>query len=167
MFRTLALLSLATLALAAPVEVQGSKHVAYLASCAPDECPIGFCDPSDFNLVAAGYFANGPPKTGTATPTTFGTLSAFVGNSQWEGAKKTVRLGITGSLATNIQAGANKLKPSEIAGDAALTTSLIGASTEPFVCFRDGTTKFKAMYEGERYTCTADYYCPSLDLGAQ
>ncbi|KAF1960030.1 hypothetical protein CC80DRAFT_544494 [Byssothecium circinans] len=160
---TLVILSaLALLSASAPVEPQGSKHVVYLSTCAPEDCSV-FCEPGEYNIVAAGYFANGPPKSATATPTTLGTLSNS--NNAWDGAKRTVRLGSTGSLATNIQAGAKKLPQSEIAGDATLTGRGEGAVSEPYACFRDATTKFRANYDGERYRCTADFYCASLDLG--
>jgi hypothetical protein len=166
--RTLALLSaLALLSTSAPVEILGSKHVAYLSTCVPDDCPIGLCGGDDFNLIAAGYFANGPPKGSSASPTALGRLSTFEGGIHWEGTKRTVRLGSSGggSLSTNIAANAKKLAVSEIAGDATLTTG--DGGSEPFVCFRDGTTKFRATYDLDKYSCTADYYCASLDLGAQ
>jgi hypothetical protein len=153
--------ALASLTTSAPIEVQGSKHVAYLSTCYPDECPIGFCDPTDFRLLAIGYFANGPPKTATATPSSLGTLSVFSGADAWEGARKTVRVASVGTIATNIAKNAKGLPQSEVAGDAAVT----GTGGEAFVCFRDGKTPFRITYELDRYTCTGEYYCPSTDIG--
>ncbi|CAI6338341.1 unnamed protein product [Periconia digitata] len=155
----LALSALSAIASSAPVEVLGSKHVNYLATCYPDDCPIGLCYIGDFKILAAGYFANGPPKSATASPTSTGTLSTFLGNTAWEGDTKSVRVGTVGTLSTNIQKGANSLKQSEFAGDAKLSGG------EEFVCFRDGTTKFKITYDLDRYTCTGEYYCPSTDIG--
>jgi len=148
---------------AAPIETQGSKHVVYLSSCAPDDCPIGLCDPEDFNIVGAGYFRNGPPASSSASASALGRLSSVGSGRTWEGSKVTTRIGTDGAFTSNIARGANSLAKGEIAGDGELKPS--GASSEPFVCFRDGVTKFKATYDYERYTCTAAYYCPSIDVG--
>lgn len=145
----------------------GSKHTVYLANCVPEECPIGLCNPDDFNLLAAAYFRNGPPSSSVTSPTTLGTLSGSI--SSWEGTRRSVRLGSEGTFATNIAAGAKSAAKSDIVGEATLTSASIigiGGTAEPFVCFRDGTTKFTARYETDRYTCTADYYCPSIDTGS-
>lgn len=42
-----ALALLPSIALAAPADTRGSKHTAFLARCAPNDCPIGLCDPGD------------------------------------------------------------------------------------------------------------------------
>ncbi|KAF2690647.1 hypothetical protein K458DRAFT_412008 [Lentithecium fluviatile CBS 122367] len=158
----LAASAFATAVVAAPVETLGSKHVVYLSTCVPNECPIGLCDPEDFNLIAAAYFRNGPPATSTASPTTLGPISSFgSGPASWEGTKRSVRLGTDGTYTSNIARGAKSLAKGEIAGDGELK----GVGSEPFVCFKDGATKFRATYELDRYTCTADYYCPSIDAG--
>jgi hypothetical protein len=146
---------------AAPVETQGSKHVVYLSSCAPDDCPIGLCDPEDFNIVGAGYFRNGPPASNSASATALGRLSSVSSGQKWEGSKITTRIGSEGAFTSNIARGAKSLAKGSIAGDGELKPTGL---SEPFVCFRDGATKFKASYDGDRYTCTADYYCPSIDV---
>ena len=157
-FTLAALSALVALTTSAPVEVLGSKHVAYLSVCYPDECPIGLCYIGDFKILAIGYFADGPPKGSSATPSALGKLSVFLGNTAWEGDKKSVRVGSAGTMSTDISKNALSLGQSEIAGNASLPN-------ENFVCFRDGSTKFKITHELERYTCTADYYCPSTDIG--
>lgn len=156
-----ALALLLALSQAAPA---GSKHTVYLATCVPEDCPIGLCDPEDFNLIAAGYFRNGPPTSTYTAPTALGTLSGF--SSSWEGTKRSVRLGTDGTFTSNISAAAKTAAKGDIAGDGTLAGgSLIGDSSEPFICFKDGSTKFRATHDLDDYTCTAAYYCPSVDVG--
>jgi hypothetical protein len=159
----LAVTALFTSISAAPIDdpsTQGSKHVIYLSSCAPDDCPIGLCDPDDFNIVGAGYFRNGPPTTTSGSATTLGRLASSYSGFAWEGSKLTVRVGTDGAFTSNIAKGAKALAKGQIAGDGELKPSV--GTSEPFVCFRDGVTTFKATYDLDRYTCTAAYYCPSV-----
>ncbi|KAF2796794.1 hypothetical protein K505DRAFT_323053 [Melanomma pulvis-pyrius CBS 109.77] len=148
---------LPSLALSGPLAPAGSKHNVYLVRCEPNECPIGDCDPGEFTITAAAYFRNGPITEGTtrvSTPTALGKLSGYA--PKWEGIKRTVRLGTDGTFTVNIGAKAASASKGDIAGDGSL-------GTEPFVCFKDGTTKFAITNEGDRYTCTTDYWCPSVD----
>ncbi|KAF2117904.1 hypothetical protein BDV96DRAFT_644242 [Lophiotrema nucula] len=150
-----ALLSSTTLA--APA---GSKHNVYLVHCDPQDCPIGLCDPGDFTIAAAAYFANGPVTEGTtrvSTPTSLGRLSD--GILKWEGTSRSVRLGTAGTLKSNIPTSARTAAKGDLAGDATL-------GTEEFVCFKDGSTKFAISNDGDRYTCTTDYWCGSVDAGS-
>ena len=64
-----------------------------------------------------------------------------------------------GSFTANISTKAGSLKKGEIAGDATL-------GSEPFVCFKDGVGKFVIQDEGDKYTCTTNYWCPSIDVSA-
>ncbi|KAF2709363.1 hypothetical protein K504DRAFT_346698, partial [Pleomassaria siparia CBS 279.74] len=141
-------------ALASPL---GSKHNIYLVHCEPNECPIGDCDPGEFTTTAAAYFRNGPiteSTTKVSTPTALGRLTGY--QPKWEGIKRTVRVGTAGSFTSDIGAKAASLKKGDIAGDGTL-------GAEPFACFRDGTGKFLIADDGDRYTCTTEYWCPSVD----
>ncbi|KAF2201227.1 hypothetical protein GQ43DRAFT_480892 [Delitschia confertaspora ATCC 74209] len=153
------LLLLTTISTSAPA---GSKHNIYLTRCEPDGCPIGICDPGEFTLTAATLFRNGPvtPTTGSrvSTPDAIGKLSGY--NPGFEGSStKSVRLGRDGTFSWNITTGSNKLTKGALVGDGAL-------GTEPFACFRDGSTKFAIREDGDRYSCTAEYWCGSLDVSA-
>lgn len=64
----------------------------------------------------------------------------------------------------NIDAKAASLAKGEIAGSVTLGAKA-GADGEPFLCFKDGATKFRASYDLDTYSCTAAYYCPSIDVG--
>ncbi|KAL5413849.1 hypothetical protein PMIN03_003530 [Paraphaeosphaeria minitans] len=151
-----AIVSLLSLGSAGPVETMGSKHTAFLARCAPTDCPIGLCDPDDFNIYGAAYFVNGPPTGSTASATAF----AAVSDSRWEGTARSVTWTRYGSFKINIDAQAASLPKGEIAGQAILTAT--GAAEEQFLCFKEGTTKFRTTYDLDSYTCTASYYCPSI-----
>jgi hypothetical protein len=146
----------------APITALGSKHTVYLVRCEPNECPIGYCEDDEFRITAAAFFRDGPidasaPTTRVQTPTTLTTLS---GNQPaFEGSKKTFRFGRDGTFTTNLPTGAKTASKGSIAGDATL-------GTEPFICFKDGTSKFGIRYDDERYTCTTQYYCPSVDVGS-
>lgn len=114
------------------------------------------------NIVGAGYFVNGPPSGTTSS------ASRFARNNQktWEGASRSLTLSSYGVLTTSIDAKAASLKQGEIAGTATLAAKAGAANGEPFVCFKDGVTKFRVTYDLDTYSCTATYYCPSLDVGA-
>jgi hypothetical protein len=158
-FTTASLLAatlLSSLALSSPLGPLGSKHNVYLIHCSPNECPIGDCDPGEFSITAAAYFRNGPITESTSlitVPTSLGKLTGY--QPKWEGVKRTVRVA-DGSFTANISAKAGSTKKGEIAGDATL-------GSEPFVCFKDGVGRFAIQVEGDRYTCTTDYWCPSID----
>ncbi|KAF2441539.1 hypothetical protein P171DRAFT_487998 [Karstenula rhodostoma CBS 690.94] len=154
-----ALALLPLLASAAPVETLGSKHTAFLASCTSTECPLGLCDPDDYNISGAAYFVNGPPTGTTASATAF----AVTSNSRWEGVTRSVTWSRYGSFKINIDAKAASLPKGEIAGQATLTAT--GAADELFLCFKEGNTKFRTNYQGDAYSCTAAYYCPSIQTG--
>lgn len=146
-----------TLTLSAPTEVAGSKHTVYLVRCEPNECPIGACDPGEFLINAAAYFRSGPVSGSSRVKPT--SLVQIDGNQPaWEGQKRTFKLGREGTFTTNIPTSAKTADKGSIAGDATL-------GSEPFVCFKDGTTKFTTDVDDDRYTCSADYYCPSIDVG--
>jgi hypothetical protein len=156
------LTTITALPLADPITTLGSKHVVYLSTCAPTDCPIGLCDPEDFNIVAAGYFRNGPPTSNTASASSVGVISSLGSSASWEGTKRNVRIGSDGTYTSNIPKGAKSVAKGELTGDGELKG---GSATEPFVCFRDGVTKFRVSYELDKYSCTADYYCPSIAAG--
>jgi hypothetical protein len=161
-FTTVSLLAatlLSSLALSSPLAPLGSKHNVYLISCTPNTCPIGDCDPGEFTITAAAYFRNGPITESTSritVPTSLGKITGY--QPKWEGVKRTVKVA-DGSFTANISTKAGSLKKGEIAGDATL-------GSEPFVCFKDGVGKFVIQDEGDRYTCTTNYWCPSIDVSA-
>ncbi|KAF2275250.1 uncharacterized protein EI97DRAFT_475860 [Westerdykella ornata] len=138
-----------SLALSVPTAA-GSKHNVYLVRCQPS-------DPDEDVIVAAAFFRDGPIKEGSTlqNPTALVTVSGS--SPEWEGRQRRVRLD-EGTFTTNISADAKKAAKGSIAGDAKL-------GSEPFVCFKDGTTKFSVRYDRERYSCTTDYWCPSIDVG--
>ena len=154
--------------------ILGSKHNVYLANCDPNECPIGACDPGDFHLTAAIYFSSGSVSgTGTNRPTGLGKLSGS--NTKWEGAKRTARfdsdIGLSsGTFVSQIDKAAATAASGSLAGNGTLTVGggLGGGSGdgESFACFKDGTSKFVITYDTDRYTCTTDYWCGSLDTGS-
>lgn len=142
-------------ALSSPITAAGSKHNVYLARCALDDCSI-FCD-EDTSITVAAYFSGGPITEGSTkvvTPTRLGRTSG-----QWEGSKKSVRLGTDGTFTSNIDTSSRTAKKGDIAGDATL-------GSEPFVCFKDGSTEFTIRYEDEKFKCKTDYWCPSIEVGS-
>ncbi|KAF2018030.1 hypothetical protein BU24DRAFT_163631 [Aaosphaeria arxii CBS 175.79] len=146
---------LPALSSASPIVAAGSKHNVYLVKCQWSDCDI-FCDPDDVALTAAAYFSGGPVPEGTTravTPTRLGRVSG-----QWEGTTKSVRLGTDGTFKATIPTSARTAKKGEIVGDATL-------GDEPFVCFKDGSSQIPLRYDGETYTCTTDYWCPSISVG--
>ena len=152
---SLAILLIASISAAAPA---GSKHNLYLVKCEPEDCPIGLCDPGDFTITAATYFANGPVADSTRiiTPDGIGKLSGY--NPGFESAtSKSVRLGREGTLSWSIATASKSLTKGSLAG-----TATLGA--EPFACFKDGTSKFTIRDDGDRYKCVADYWCGSIDI---
>ncbi|ORY09162.1 hypothetical protein BCR34DRAFT_568883 [Clohesyomyces aquaticus] len=158
MFKTTTVLCALSLLLSSTLAAPaGSKKNIYLLKCEPNECPIGVCEPDEFTVTAAALFRNGPVKAGatTAKPDVLALLSGY--RPKWEGTRRTVRLGTEGTLTTNISAGAASLPKSQIAGDATL-------GNENLVCFKDGSTTFGITYEGDRYTCTTTYWCPSIEV---
>ncbi|KAH7125654.1 hypothetical protein B0J11DRAFT_615002 [Dendryphion nanum] len=145
---------LPVLVLSAPTAVAGSKHTVYLSTCTTTDCllPI-LCEEDSFR--AAVYFANGPIAEGStriSTPTSVGTTT---GN--WEGAKRSARLGTAGTFSVNLPTTAKTAAKGSIAGEGTL-------GDEPFVCFKDGATDYKIRYSDERYNCKVDYYCPSYEV---
>ena len=144
------------LILSVPVDVgiAGSKHNFYLATCSPS-CLL-LCDPDD-TITAAIYFENGPITEGSSrvSPTSVGRVTGR--NTAWEGSSKSVRIGSAGTLKTNIASDAKSATKGSLVGDASL-------ATEPFVCFKDGTTKFTMTYDFDRYECTTEYWCPSISV---
>lgn len=148
--------------MAAPVNAaqMGSKHNLYLATCTKRErCPLIILCPKDEAAVttytAVAYFANGPVEANrNYIPTAIATVSQPV--QPWEGTQRVAKIGLTSSFSSNIQADGATLEHSAIAGAAQL-------DNEQFVCFKDGTTKFGGTGL-EEYSCTADYWCGSLDL---
>jgi hypothetical protein len=155
---SIALFLLASIVSAAP---QGSKHNVYLVRCDPEDCPIGLCDPGEFTITAATYFSTGAAPTSgrtAAKPDGIGKLSGY--NPSFESAtSKNVRVGRAGTFTWSITTAAKTLTKGEIAGTATL-------GTEPFACFKDGTTKFTITDDLDRYSCTADYWCGSTDVGS-
>jgi len=155
---SLALLLLISLSTALPAA--GSKHNAYLVRCEPEDCPIGLCDPGDFTLTAATYFATTvtPDATKVLTPDGTGKLSGYM--PAFESAtSKSVRVGRAGTFSWSIATTSKTLTKGSVAGTATL-------GTEPFACFKDGTTKFSIRDDGDRYRCTAEYWCGSIDVAA-
>ncbi|KAF2261476.1 hypothetical protein CC78DRAFT_356002 [Lojkania enalia] len=155
-FQVAALALLPTFVLSAPL---GSKHNIYLVHCDPVKCPIGLCYPGEFQITAAAFFANGPinPDSSTNSPTSLGQLSGY--QPKWEGIQRRVAVGTMGTFASNFPASASTAEKGSIVGDASL-------GSEPFVCFKDGATKFTIKYDAADYTCTTDYWCPSVEVGS-
>jgi hypothetical protein len=151
---------------AAPITAQGSKHTVYLTHCQPKTCII-FCDPDD-DITAVAYFAGGPiatDSTGVQKPTDLGRISGRT--TAFEGTQRSVKLGKDGTFTSNINASAKTAAKGSIAGDGTLVSgSGTAAASEPFVCFKDGTSVFTVNYDDQRYDCTTDYYCPSIDVGS-
>jgi hypothetical protein len=152
-----------TLAVPFSASQAGSKHNLYLSTCttrsALPGCPlIIICPkkraPTAQSYTAAAYFAT----TTSNTPTEMATVSERP--VPWEGTTRTARLR-SGAFSANIDVGGKTLAKSAIAGMAKV-------GSEEFMCFRDGETVFEAVSEGligdERSTCTADYWCASINV---
>ncbi|KAF2740569.1 hypothetical protein EJ04DRAFT_558569 [Polyplosphaeria fusca] len=150
-FRSAFLLSLTALVATTSAAPAGSKHNIYLTRCTPTSCPIGACDPGDFGITAAAYYSTAT----SAVPASIGTIDGY--QPKWEGASKAIRLGTT-TFTSAIQAAAARAKKGDIVGDAKL-------GSEPFVCFKDGATTLGFTYDDTKYSCTADYWCGSVDVG--
>ncbi|KAF2105860.1 hypothetical protein BDV96DRAFT_655237 [Lophiotrema nucula] len=135
---SLALVALTGFAAAIPVDsvAMGSKHTVYLATS------------TRFSAVA--YYANGPVSSSQG-PTAITTSTVHA----WEGTKS-ARIG-TAAFSSTINAGADALPEGQIAGSAKL-------GTEDLVCFSDGATTFGGEEDLglTTWTCTADYWCPSI-----
>jgi len=157
---TLLLAVLPALALSAPTAA-GSKHNVYLVRCAYSDCDGWECDPEE-TFAAGAFFRDGPIAEGSGTriqrPTSLTRLSGS--QTAWEGSKRTIRFGTSGTFTSNIGAAAKTAAKGSIAGDGTL-------GTEPFVCFKDGTTTFRVTYDDEPHTCTTDYWCPSINVGGE
>lgn len=154
------LLLLPVVTLSAPTAA-GSKHNVYLISCRPKDCYDWDCEFEYDGIRAAAFFRDGPIPEGSQTriqrPTSLATLSSP--RTKWEGAKRVFRLGRDGTFTSNIDAAASSATKGSIVGDGTLGTEL-------FVCFKDGATRFLVSYDDEEYTCTTDYWCPSVDVGS-
>jgi hypothetical protein len=159
-FKTASLVLFGLLASLSNTAPAGSKHNVYLVHCEPEECPIGLCEPGEFTITAATFFSTGSvANNGKAVvkPDAIGKLSGY--NPSFESAtSKNVRLGREGTFTWNITAAAKTYKKGELAGLATL-------GSEPFACFKDAATKFAIRDDGDKYTCTADYWCGSYDVG--
>jgi hypothetical protein len=77
----------------------------------------------------------------------------------WEGASYSASLGRYGTFHSYIDANAASVAKGQIAGSARL-------DAEDFVCFKDGATSFKFSEDLglSTYTCTAQYWCPSIQV---
>jgi hypothetical protein len=152
---------LPALTLSAPTAA-GSKHNVYLVHCEYTDCDGWDCDPGETSFTAGAFFRDGPIAEGSSTriqrPTSLTRLSGS--QATWEGSKRTIRFGTSGTFTSNISASAKTAAKGSIAGDATL-------GTEPFVCFKDGATKFRITYDDEPHTCTTDYWCPSVEVGGE
>jgi hypothetical protein len=152
---------LPALALSAPTAA-GSKHNVYLVRCEYSDCDGWDCDPEETRFTAGAFFRDGPIAEGSSTriqrPTSLTRLSGA--QTAWEGSKRTIRFGSAGTFTSNISTSAKSATKGSIAGDGTL-------GSEPFVCFKDGATKFRVTYDDEPYTCTTDYWCPSIDVGEE
>lgn len=155
------------MATAVPIDSiqMGSKHTLYLATCTrrtspiPD-CPLIIICPAQavVTYTAVAYFAGGPIESSrNSNPTQIATVSEPV--QPWEGTQRVAKLGRNSDFSSNINAGAEGLEKGQIAGEAKM-------DTEDFVCFRDGETSFAARNDIgiEQYSCTADYWCPSIQV---
>lgn len=145
-----------SIALSAPTSVAGSSHNVYLVRCQSD-CQGWSCGGNGDVIVAAAFFRDGPIQDGSSVqrPNSFATVSGS--SPDLEGKQRRFRLD-DGTFTTNISADAKTASKGAIAGDAKL-------ESEPFVCFKDGTTKLRLRSDGDRYSCTVDYWCPSIDVG--
>jgi hypothetical protein len=154
--------SAAALAAPAPVPAaaiaMGSKHNLYLTTCT-SKCVLGIlCSRQQRSHTAVLYYANGPVDSSRNTsPTQMTTVTDPA--APWEGTQRAARLGRTGDFTSNIDEGADSISSGQIAGGAKL-------ATEDFVCFRDGETTFKFSEDLglSSYSCTADYWCPSIQV---
>ncbi|KAF2706933.1 hypothetical protein K504DRAFT_447801 [Pleomassaria siparia CBS 279.74] len=166
----LVLISLVGLSNAAPHPLNsaqmGSKHNLYLSTCTRragiGDCPLPiFCSAADaaITYTAIAYFPNGPISTSGAPtpPSQIATVSEPP--APWEGASRGAKLGRTSSVNATIDAGAATLAKGDLAGSAKL-------DQEDFICFKDGTTSFEFKNEWgiREYSCTADYWCPSIQV---
>ena len=91
------------------------------------------------------------------TPTNLARLIGY--QPAFEGTTRSFRFGLDGTFTTNIPVTAKTAASGSIVGDATL-------GTEPFIVFKDGATKFTIAIDGDRYTCTTDYWAPSVDAGS-
>ena len=113
------------------------------------------------HVFGAAYFVNGPP-TGTISLASAFARTPIIG---WEGIPRSFAFLRYGTFKTSINANAATLAKGDIAGSATLTTGVGAAGSEPFICFKDGSTKFRTNIDLDSYTCTAAYYCPSVAAG--
>ncbi|KAF2019142.1 hypothetical protein BU24DRAFT_114123 [Aaosphaeria arxii CBS 175.79] len=174
------LISTATTSPVSAVQM-GSKHNLYLVTCTqrtsgfPD-CPLLiFCSqPVTSSLskrqlrpaksyTAVAYYANGPIETlpgRNTNPTAIATVEDPA--AAWEGTQRVAKLSLgggAGAFSSSIDVGAKTLDKGQIAGEARL-------DAEDFACFRDGKTGFvgRDVFGDETYRCTADYWCPSIQV---
>lgn len=144
-----ALLPLATAAALA------SNHNIYLATCTrPRRCLLIICDDPE-PVTAAAYYASGASTT--AKPSDITTITDPA--AAWEGVSRQGRLS-TGILTSAIDKNAKGIEKGQIAG-----TAKVGA--EEYVCFKDGESRFTVAgwddWSLQRVSCTADYWCASVN----
>lgn len=153
-------LALPTTPSPAEMATLGSKHNLYLVSCTP-KCLLGLIcarQTKDQTYTAVLFYANGAVDTlPNTSPTAMTTISSHP--PAWEGATYSALLDRYGLFSSYIDKNAAKIAKGQIAGSAKL-------EDEDFVCFRDGQTgfTFSADLGLSRYTCTAGYWCPSIQV---
>lgn len=164
---SLVLVALSTAVAAAPVDViaQGSKHNLYLVTCTRRSsnlpgCPLIIICPRQqtTKYTAVAYYANGPIESNrNVNPTQIATVAEPA--APWEGTQRVAKLGRAGDFSGNIDQTAAGISKGQIAGSAKL-------ASEDFVCFKDGATSFTVRDELDdpKYSCTADYWCPSIQV---
>jgi len=163
---SIALALFSTCATAAPTDAAmlGSKHNLYLVTCTKRsgwaDCPLIIICPrqQQSKYTAVAYYANGPVESNrNSNPSQISTVSQPA--QPWEGTQRTAKLGRIGDFSSDIEAGAAGKEKGQIAGSARL-------GSEEFVCFTDGQTSIAVEDDlGDvEYTCSADYWCPSIQV---
>ncbi|KAF2661330.1 hypothetical protein K491DRAFT_753961 [Lophiostoma macrostomum CBS 122681] len=132
----------------------GSKHTLYLVTCLYNALNQGTYS----YYTAAAYYSNGPHDSApTLNPDAFTTISYPY--QEWEGRNYTARLATYYTMTSRIDAAAASGKKGDIAGSATV-------DTEQFACFVDGETSVVVRngLGGQQAACTAEYYCPSIQV---
>ncbi|KAF1944505.1 hypothetical protein EJ02DRAFT_452368 [Clathrospora elynae] len=137
------------------VAAAGSKTNVYLSTCTWRSL---LSDGTSSSVILYNSVAST-----SASPSDVGTVSSSRAVS-WAGATRRAQLD-SGVFESNVDAGADALAKSQIAGTAQLGT---GTGAEQFVCFRDGTSTFRfngGLLGTEITVCTAEYWCASTNVG--
>lgn len=131
--------------------LQGSSRNVYLTTCTTRSL---FSDSTSSSAILYNGGA-----TSTSQPSDIGTVSPGRSAIEWAGYTRRVVLGV-GVFESKIDAGADALEKSQIAGSATL-------GYEQFACFRDGVSTFRfagGVLGAETTVCTAEFWCASVSV---